>query len=76
MFTQVLRKNRRKVTGKVVDWVMKHPAVRVGGRPDAGASAHALRCMNLLRPNYGDEMAQFVLDIARDCNGVGDFLAQ
>jgi hypothetical protein len=29
-----------------------------------------------LRPNYSDEMAQFVFDIAGHCDGVCDFLAQ
>lgn len=77
MFRQVLRKSGRKVTGKVVGWVMKAPAVRgSGANAGAGASAHPLYCLNFLRPNYSDEMTQFVLHIARDCDGVGDFLAQ
>ena len=29
-----------------------------------------------LRPNYSDQMAQFVFDIAGHGDGVGDFLAQ
>ena len=29
-----------------------------------------------LRPQHGDQVAQFVVDIARRHNGVGDFLAQ
>jgi hypothetical protein len=29
-----------------------------------------------LRPNYSDEIAQFVFDIAGHGDGVGDFLAQ
>ena len=29
-----------------------------------------------LRPNYSDQMAQFVFDIAGHSNGVGDLLAQ
>ena len=29
-----------------------------------------------LRPNYSDQMAQFVFDIAGHSDGMGDFLAQ
>ncbi len=29
-----------------------------------------------LRPNYSDQMAQFIFDIAGHGDGVGDFLAQ
>ena len=57
--------------------VLKDPVLhRRYRREGAHASAPSLHCMNLLRTNYSDEMAQFVFDIAGHRNGVGYFLAQ
>lgn len=76
VFTQVLRKSRRQVTRKMVEcFEGSRPSPRYR-REGAHASAPSLHCMNLLRTNYSDEMAQFVFDIAGHRNGVGYFLAQ
>ena len=34
------------------------------------------KCFQTLCPNYSNEMAQFVFDIAGHGDGMGDFLAQ
>ena len=76
VFTQVMRKSRRQVTRKMVEcFERSRPSPRYR-REGAHASAPSPHCMNLLRTNYSDEMAQFVFDIAGHRNGVGYFLAQ
>jgi hypothetical protein len=47
----------------------------MSGRASA-PSLYRANSFSTLRPNYSDEMAQFVFDIAGHGDGVGDFLAQ
>jgi hypothetical protein len=47
----------------------------MSGRASA-PSLYRANSFSTLCPNYGDEMAQFVFDIAGHGDGVGDFLAQ
>ena len=45
------------------------------GRRDRSLS-YRVKFLQTLRPNYSDQMAQFVFDIAGTSDGMGDFLAQ
>ena len=47
----------------------------LSGRRDRSLSLPR-KCFQTLCPNYSDEMAQFVFDIAGHGDGVCDFLAQ
>jgi len=49
--------------------------VRISGRRDRSLS-YSVKFFQTLHPNYSNQMAQFVFDVARHSNGMGDLLAQ
>jgi hypothetical protein len=49
--------------------------VRNPGRSRASAF-YRVKFYQTLRPDYGDQMAQFVFDVAGHSDSMGDFLAQ